>query len=808
MVEPKLATDTEGLSAGRLEGISLPDLIWMLRAGRKTGVLTVQRRGIEKSVYFDQGTIVFAASTDPDDRLGELLLRQGTISLDQLEAALANLHRGKRLGTLLVEAGSMGADKLVSAVLTQVQMIVLDLFTWEEGEYRFEEGTLPTDEVITLNMKTNEILRSGIRRIRSFGRTRRSVGPPRTIYGLADDWKDEIDGQSLSEPEQLLIAALEQSDRSIEQLCREVLLSNFEIYETLWVLKVQGVVTERRDQITGSGDASHQGSLESEGFVQVMVRLCREGQTGVLYVRRRSQERSFHFRQGCCVFATSSNSDDGLVAFLLMRGVISLRDRQETDKRLLSNKRVGTILRELGVIDDRDLGVMVRQQLSEIVYDTFRFADGDFSFVAGDLPSTEEITLEATVESLVLEGLRRVTSWSRVKRGCGGMDTQLELTPEYMDVLDAMGAGAGEWQVITALKAGRTPRDVCREAKLDDFRTCRTLWALRALGAVRAAGVVEVDDSQARSGEAPGDCVEPALPADESTEAPQQVPVVAEEGTLEEIDVEPQVELSPQQTQLISREAVHAALGGVDPASEPDQPQIDATQAIPRQTVEAALGGDQQEEVAEEPSVATTGDDEEVAPTEPEPDPTRELDSRERTGDGTNIWDLEESTRTMQLPREEVDAALVEMRSAEADDADADRPVALSSESEPSSECWELPGGLEAIIEQFNAMQRVVYRAIRAEVGAGAANFIRSCCDTTAASIDPLKGAELQSDGSWDTEGLKRAVTEHRISDPRLVYEELIDREIDLLRAHIGDARVLELERQIERVEQATANNR
>ena len=35
-------------------------------------------------------------------------------------------------------------------MLTQVRHIVLDLFTWESGEYGFEPGPLPTREVITL----------------------------------------------------------------------------------------------------------------------------------------------------------------------------------------------------------------------------------------------------------------------------------------------------------------------------------------------------------------------------------------------------------------------------------------------------------------------------------------------------------------------------------------------------------------------------------------------------------------------------------------------------------------------------------
>jgi hypothetical protein len=822
MVEPSRPDKKEGLFAGRLEGISLPDLLWMLRGQKKTGVLSLSRADVEKSIYFDEGRIVFVASSDPDDRLGEMLLRQGVISLDQLEEALANLHLGKRLGTLLVEAGSMSAGNLVSGVLAQVRSIVLDLFTWEEGDYRFEEGTLPTEEVITLDMKSNELLRSGIRQIRSFARIRCSVGPPRTVYGLTAEWREAVEGLSLSEAEEQLIIRFEQGDESVEQLCRDVLLSNFEIYQTLWVLKVQGVIQEREQQGRWAAEAAPQGSLENEGFADVMVRLSRGGETGVLYVRRRSEERSFHFRDGRCVFATSSNPDDSLVSYLLMRGVISLRDREETDKRLLSNKRVGTILRELGVIDDKDLGEMVRQQLGEIVFDTFRFADGDFSFVPGDLPSIEEITLEATAESLVLAGLRRVTCWSRVRRGCGGVDSRLELTPAYMNVLDRMNAGTEEWQVVTALKSAKSAKEVCRIVRLDDFRVCQILWALRVLGAVQPVGAADEVVSQPEPPVAAvvdhaSQKVEveeldpPSIPAAVAA-APEPAfvePMVLEPNTpsvtgtplrsAEPLEVADAADPSavgeppaPEQTQIISRDVVEAALQGAPaPPSEsfePSAPQPDATQAIPREAVDAALQGGEME--SRDARVPTDVDQE--RPTEPATD-----------GGDQNIWELEHSTRTVRLAREEVDAALTPGDDAGAPVADVAKPPPLARPADD----WRLPHDLESIIAQFNAMQRVVYRTIRAEVGAGAANFIRSCCDTGPGAVDPLKGAELRSDGSWDTDGLRRAVQEYRIRDPRLEYQRLIDREIEVLRGHIGDARVLELERQIEKVEQATADS-
>ncbi len=116
---------------------------------------------------------------------------------------------------------------------------------------------------------------------------------------------------------------------------------------------------------------------------------------------------------------------------------------------------------------------------------------------------------------------------------------------------------------------------------------------------------------------------------------------------------------------------------------------------------------------------------------------------------------------------------------------------------------WQPPDELDRDIARFNAVQRIVYRTVRAEVGAGAANFIRSCCSSSDGTpAEPVHGAELLADGSWDAEGLRSAVQDARIEQPWDAYHELIQREIEILRAHIGEARAAELEQLIEQAYQ------
>jgi hypothetical protein len=414
----------------------------------------------------------------------------------------------------------------------------MSLFPLEDGEYRFEEGALPTEELITVNMKMEQLLLQGIRQVRSFSRIRRSVGPPRTLYRLTAGPERSAEMLDLNEGETTLLRHLDAEGRTVEELCQKVFLSNFEIYQALWAFKVLGLIGAAERGASSPEAAAIEGHLGAGGIGPVLVRLCRDGETGVLYVSHDAVDRAVHLREGRCIFATSSNIDDGLLAHLLRRGVISLRDREETARRLLSNKRVGTILREMGVIDEHDLAEMVKEQVAEVLFDTFRWNRGEFAFVPGELPTIEEIVLESSIEDIAQRGITRVTSWSRVMHGIGGLETRLVLSNDYLETLDRMNVGQEEWEVVAALRAPKTVSEICRESSLGDFRVCQILWAFNLIGVatVETTAAVEVDTEQDQPAPIETEDTEPLVA--ESVIAAAPVEIAEDAGSAETIVIE------------------------------------------------------------------------------------------------------------------------------------------------------------------------------------------------------------------------------------------------------------------------------
>ena len=152
--------------SGNIQVTPLPDILEQLQISKATGTLTVRGKDIVKTIHFKGGQIIFAASTDVKDRLGEILVGCCKLSRENLEHALQLSKKSaglKKLGVILVENGLVTPKDLFTGLKTQVKDIIFSLFLWNEGAYRFEEH-LPPD-IIQLQINIQELIAEVIRRI-------------------------------------------------------------------------------------------------------------------------------------------------------------------------------------------------------------------------------------------------------------------------------------------------------------------------------------------------------------------------------------------------------------------------------------------------------------------------------------------------------------------------------------------------------------------------------------------------------------------------------------------------------------------
>jgi len=246
---------------GTLAERDFPDLVHELHQVRWSGVLTLTNMGVGKSVTVKDGRLVFASSSSPDDRLGELLLRRGRLSFRQYVDAGKAVAPGKRLGAILVEQGVLNAKDLVKVVVEHTQEIIYGAFQWREGRYRLQPGPEPA-EAITLKISTPDLIMEGIRRIDSWSRIDRGVGGLTAKYIRADDYEDTIRAMTLSFEKLSILTSLN-GTQGVDAICAESSLPDFEVCRTVWAFRVIGVI--RRMDVTP--EKRSQAEDEGLGFV-------------------------------------------------------------------------------------------------------------------------------------------------------------------------------------------------------------------------------------------------------------------------------------------------------------------------------------------------------------------------------------------------------------------------------------------------------------------------------------------------------------------------------------------------------------
>jgi hypothetical protein len=126
---------------GRVEDVSLIELLHMLALGEKSGKLVFSQHRAEGVIVLRHGRIIYAASNSVREALGNILVCRKLVSEQALSRALDIQRRSaqeKRLGTILIELGEITQPVLNRIIREQIERIVGEFIRWETGFFRFE----------------------------------------------------------------------------------------------------------------------------------------------------------------------------------------------------------------------------------------------------------------------------------------------------------------------------------------------------------------------------------------------------------------------------------------------------------------------------------------------------------------------------------------------------------------------------------------------------------------------------------------------------------------------------------------------
>jgi len=230
---------------------------------------------------------------------------------------------------------------------------------------------------------------------------------------------------------------------------------------------------------------SLRGDLKTMGLPDVLQWIATGRKTGTLHVERGSVQKRIIVREGNIFSSWSNDPRESLGQFLIR---LSLVTEEQLFKALLGqeekNQLLGSLLLADGALTEYDLKQALKAKAEETLYDLFLWPSGEFAFHEGEVPVDIRITHETPVTPVILEGIRRVDEWKRIREVFPTTETTFKVTDGTRDNLAEV-----EDQVLTLAGQGQTTAQISLEVRRSEFETSAILYDLYRRGLVQVENV-------------------------------------------------------------------------------------------------------------------------------------------------------------------------------------------------------------------------------------------------------------------------------------------------------------------------------
>jgi hypothetical protein len=222
---------------GDLSRVQLPDVLSFISMIRRSGKLVLRSAGMERTLVWKDGDIVFATSNSPEDSLGLFLLRNGKISQQQYDESRRRVTPQVRHGKLLVQMGAISPKDLWWGVKNQALDIIYTLFSWSAGSFAFTESAEEiSSEKIVLSLNTSSVIMEGIRRLDESARIREKVPSLDIVFMKVPAVTPDFDALDMSHAEVAVYNDID-GGRSVRDLIGQASdLTEFEVTRILFQL--------------------------------------------------------------------------------------------------------------------------------------------------------------------------------------------------------------------------------------------------------------------------------------------------------------------------------------------------------------------------------------------------------------------------------------------------------------------------------------------------------------------------------------------------------------------------------------------
>jgi hypothetical protein len=141
--------------------------------------------------------------------------------------------------------------------------------------------------------------------------------------------------------------------------------------------------------------------------------------------------------------------------------------------------RLGQALLAERLLTEAELASFLKVQVSEVIFDTFEWKDGVFTFWDKVPPPATAVTLLMDLQNLIMEGSRRIDERGRLSEVFPDKDMLVEAMANPERVKHSVTMTPDEWKVFFLVDGRRSLSEICRLAgNPDEMATLEILHRL------------------------------------------------------------------------------------------------------------------------------------------------------------------------------------------------------------------------------------------------------------------------------------------------------------------------------------------
>jgi len=231
-----------------------------------------------------------------------------------------------------------------------------------------------------------------------------------------------------------------------------------------------------------------EGPLKELSIQDVLQLLDLAHKTGVLTVRSEvlDDEAIVHFSKGAIVFAVRRRSTRRLGSLLIRAGKLTQRELDQAldIQRRDPTRRLAEILLEMGSISEDELERQLRFQMEETIYELMSWDEGYFRFEERAEIAQHRLLARVRVESLLMEGARRIDEWTRLESKVPGAQAIPMLSPLKDGETTPIELRADEWEVLAEIDGERDVASLAADLGRSTFDVAKIIYGLVSTGVI------------------------------------------------------------------------------------------------------------------------------------------------------------------------------------------------------------------------------------------------------------------------------------------------------------------------------------